>query len=458
MPVAGRKRAVHRPGGPYERMRRRQLHILLLAAAVIRFALLAVAWSHPERMLTPDSTDYLRLTGSLHAGEGFEREGRPEIFRTPGYPVFLLVAALFRSLGPGGVAAVQVLADVLLVYLTYLLASLVADRRSAVWAAAFQAVSVVSIVSSLRILSDGLYAVLFVLALCLLVLHLKAGGRWSLLSAAGVMGVACYVRPVGLVMAALMTAALLARPKRWRRAGAFAGVVLALVLPWVMRNGMVARYWGFSSFATDSMYFYAVPQLEADRTGQDAAALRARRKVVAGPPWGVGDPTPPPGPAARERARDARREILAHPASYAWLHLRGCVGVYLPGAPGLLELAGLTEGQRGTHDVLQREGLGAAARHYFGGSAEAIAMAVPLVLILALKYLAVAVCVVTRARRGLPVEIWLLVAVVAVGTFLPGPFGLPRYRVPLAPILSIAAGCGAVWLSSRLRRKAPASR
>jgi hypothetical protein len=129
--------------------------------------------------------------------------------------------------------------------------------------------------------------------------------------------------------------------------------------------------------------------------------------------------------------------------------------VYLPGAPAVLETLGLTRGQRGTSDVLRREGLLAAVRHYFGDNASAIILAVPLVLLLLVKYLAAA-GLLRRVRLRMPAEVYLLLAVVAVTTLLPGPFGLPRYRVPIEPVLSVAAGAGiaAALAGGRSRRAA----
>ncbi|MFW6133858.1 MAG: glycosyltransferase family 39 protein, partial [Planctomycetota bacterium] len=274
--------------------------ILILAAAV-RVALLLAAWGEPGRLLTPDSHEYAALARSLGNGEGFTADGQPEIFRTPGYPMLLLIGTVFQAARLQAVAVVQVLADVLLVYLTYLLAMLtVADRRAALAAAGWQAVCVVAVVSSVRILSDGTYACLLTLALCLVAAHLRTGRWWALLSGAGVTAAACYVRPVGLSMAVVMAAVLLTRRRRWRRTAAFAGVVAALLSPWVVRNWTEARYAGFSSFATDSMYYFAVPALRAERALQDPAAARdlQRRR---GARHAATQPTP--GDAAEWRAR-----------------------------------------------------------------------------------------------------------------------------------------------------------
>jgi len=70
-------------------MRRRALTLILLVAAAIRLAALAAAWNHPSRLLSPDSRDYFDLSASLATKGEFQRGGQAEIFRTPGYPVFL---------------------------------------------------------------------------------------------------------------------------------------------------------------------------------------------------------------------------------------------------------------------------------------------------------------------------------------------------------------------------------
>jgi 4-amino-4-deoxy-L-arabinose transferase-like glycosyltransferase len=436
-------------------MTRRPLLTILLLAAALRVGLLAGAWNHPDRLVTPDSEQYALLAQSLAEDGTFRRGGQAEIFRTPGYPFFLLVSVPFPQQGLRAACTIQAVLDVLLVYVTFLLGSMLAGRRAGLWAGAFQAVAAVALAASIRLLSDGLYALLFTLAVTLIVHHLKTRARWSLLSSAVVLAAACYVRPVGLVMAGLFAVALLCRPGRWRRAGAFAGIVAAAVAPWIVRNWAVARYAGFSSFAGDALYFYAVPEVTARVEGAEAAAVRERLRRRAEPRRGLDGDLPPPGPAAHRRLRRALAVIADHPGTYATVHLRGTAGVYLPGAPAVLEILGLTRGQRGTSDVLRREGLIAAVRHYFGDNVPAIVLAVPLVLLLLVKYLAAA-SVLRRVRLRMPAEVYLLVAVVAVTTLLPGPFGLPRYRVPIEPVLSVAAGAAvaAALAAGRSRRAA----
>ena len=154
------------------------------------------------------------------------------------------------------------------------------------------------------------------------------------------------------------------------------------------------------------------------------------------------------------------KTIRENPGAYAKIHLKGCLGLWIPGATDVLEIAGLSRGNRGTLDVLHRDGLWAAVNHYFGGNALGVIVAVPLVLIFLVKYIGVVTCVFVRFRFRMSAEAWLLVGVVVVSAILPGPFGLPRYRLPVAPLLSVAAAVG--WMTilnvSRRRRSDLAER
>jgi len=96
-------------------MKNKTLPIILCLAAILRLALLVSAWNRPEGFSTPDSEDYKTLAQSLVQHLDFQRDSQPEIFRTPGYPLFLSVGFL---LGWKFVIVVQVLLDVLVVYLT----------------------------------------------------------------------------------------------------------------------------------------------------------------------------------------------------------------------------------------------------------------------------------------------------------------------------------------------------
>ena len=449
---------------------------ILILALALRFALMISTWGDPQRAFTPDSKDYWRLSKSLYAWRAFHQNqpspGRKEdyywfsrmdpkderrwtrlspqaeIFRTPGYPLVLVPAQKL----PGGANSAlfgQIILDTGLVLLTFLLGRAALSHRAGLLAALFQALSPAAIASSCRILSDGLYAFLLAAAVLWLVSHFKTG-RWrSLVASAAALGLACYVRPIGLAMAVIFLLALLLRPKRFGRAGALAAIVLCMIAPWVARNTFVADYFGFSSFATDSMFNYSAPKTLARAEGISEDEARERMLADLKSPSRRGGHLTP-GALARERKRIALRVIRDHPATYAGIHLRGCLGFWLPGATDVLETAGLTRGQRGTLEVLNRKGVVAAARYYFAGQPAAWS-AVPMVVVLLAKYIGLLGLAAGKLRTRVGAAAMLMVLIVAASALLGGPASTPRFRVPAEPLLSLGAAGGWVLIAGRLR-------
>jgi len=497
-------------------MHSRGIKIVLLLALVVRLSLLAAAWNNEGGVFTPDSKGYVQLARTLVDGRFVDDAGRPEIFRTPGYPLFMLVGVpAGPELGWRVVLIVQVLIDVALVYLTYLLGSLLCGGRAGVLAAGLQAISAVAVASSLRILSDGLFAFLLTLAVLLLVFHWRSGRRWAIIACAGSLVAATYVRPVGLVyvmlIGAFLAIAATSRLLRRRRAsrtsnaesrmpnpvsslGLFAAICLAGLCPWVLRNAATADYVGFSSFAADSVYFYAAPEVLVRREGISPEAARLRMHKLDEQDEAHHSKPRMPGQAVEFRERISREIIGQDRGLYLRLHLRGVVGYFMPAANEVLEIAGLSSGQRGTSDILRQQGVWAAAKYYFGGNWQAMALAVPMVLILLVQYAGVLAWVVTRTIdrirgrsreaghgvgeaclsasfegdapamaanaavvppdvRSMTPVIVLLAVMVGVSSLLSGPFGLPRYRVPMMPIINLAAAAGLMVLGGLLRTR-----
>ena len=148
-------------------------------------------------------------------------------------------------------------------------------------------------------------------------------------------------------MAVLFVGVLLFRPRRFRRAGVFAGIFLACLAPWALRNAVVADYYGFSSFATDSAFKFSAPRVTAAEEGKttneakNALEIEEFRYITEEPSLSV-------GALAHWRARRAREVILSHPGTFAKIHVKGCGAFFLPGATDVLETAGVARGQRGT--------------------------------------------------------------------------------------------------------------
>jgi 4-amino-4-deoxy-L-arabinose transferase-like glycosyltransferase len=437
------------------------LRLILLAGLLVRAGLMACAWGHGDRLETPDSAGYKQVSDNLLAGKGFSIDDRPEIFRTPGYPLFVAIGAPFGQDWAYWVAGAQVLVDLGLICLTFLLGRSLCDGRTGLFAAAMLAVSPLAASAAVRILSDSLFAFLLLLAIFLLakftdrmaarILNsrirgaMAPGSWWMLIAASLVTVAACYVRPVGLGFVAIATLVLLAR--RWKAAVAFVLIVAAGLLPWVIRNGEAADYWGFTSFSSVNAFKYSAPAVLQDTSGksfdQGRAEMEARLREAL--PAGAS-----PGKEAAVRLEISKQVVSREPLRYARIHLKNDLAVWMPAATDIFEIAGLSVGSRGTIEKIRTLGPVGAIKAYFGGQMWLLWVAAPVALITLGQYL-LAICGAVRCiRLRMPAIYWLMILCVIFFALSPGPAAHPRFREPIEPLICLAAGAG---LASLLRRK-----
>jgi len=94
-----------------------------------------------------------------------------------------------------------------------------------------------------------------------------------------------------------------------------------------------------------------------------------------------------------------------------------------------------------------------AARGYFGESAMAVVLAAPMVGILAVRYAGVVFCLIGRLRWRMSAASWLMLLMFVAAALAPGPANHPRFRVPVAPLVSVAAAAGWMGLGAALRQR-----
>lgn len=409
--------------------------LLGLALAARLAVWLGGCW-HPAALLTPDSHDYVRLAGGLAHGQ-FGEPGRPEIFRVPGYPVFLSVVGLV-SKSPAWVCLIQALLDVVTCALVWRLGRRVFGERAGRWALLFQATSVVSITYCSRVLSETLFTLAMVGLASLLAEEWSTQRRRPAVGALAVgvlVAVSSYVRAIGGPLVVLVVAGFLAT-RRWRAALTAGAAAVVLLLPWHLRNRAQTGFAGFSTVAAVNSYRYNACMLLAEQNGIPFAEQQARIDAEFS---ALAD--------ARAVAEFARREgwraIASRPARYAVLHLRTIPRNLFPAVGDLLQTFGVRVGGSGTLAVLQTQGLVAAVRHYFSGRWAWAVAVLPCVLWLGLVcgLAAVGGWMLIREHWRQP-AVWLTGLAALYFLVAPGGAAHPRFGVPLMPLISVLAAGG----------------
>jgi 4-amino-4-deoxy-L-arabinose transferase-like glycosyltransferase len=388
--------------------------------------------------LYTDEVQYQEIAVNLVEGRGFMMEGRLTSWRPPLYPFVLSV--LYRIAGttdPDVVRIVQAVVSLGTVVSVYLLARTIFGRRIAPLAAAIMAFYPSLLFYNNHLLSEVLFIFLGTLAAWAFAAYLRAPRPATLVLAAVGLGLSVLARdivwPTVFIMIALMKYAAALPWRRWAaHSVALVVILLALTVPWVVRNTRVQGT--FTLIATNGGMVFLAGNYENtpwDRPWR-SHALESHLKVAALFPRELSE-----GVQQKLAVRRALAFIEEHP----WLTLRNTV----------IRVANVWG--------LEREVIGVFLKGLYGSTGAATVVGVTVAIFAG--YILVAVgglaglCF-ALGRGGPSMGAHLYVAaLVAFVTLAHAPVsGHPRYHLPLIPLLAVYAAHawdvrGELWAARR---------
>jgi len=423
-----------------ERHRRGLPYAVLAVAAIAHLQYAAGSSSGHTRW---DSAEYLANARMLAAGAGFrDAVEQPEARRTPAYPLFL-AAFLAAGAGIAAIVTAQHLIAIALAPAVYALTlSIGGDALAAAVAGLLVAIDPGQIYMADVVMAEVLMSMTIFAAVALLA-RLARRPSFGVAAAAGLaVAASVFVKPaaVYLWIPLLLWVAVAVVPRRVAVVAAFTVAALALPLLWSLRNEKAAGTFALSSIAgEDLFYFRAAGAVAMERTGFTfvplpfggeeafrreffrtqqrqftvlAGALRARA-------FGAHAATMTQAQLSAFDGAVARRILREHPA-----------GTLMIGVNGALHLL--------------FDSAWEYANGLYGGWTRIFAILLQFALSVATVVLAAAGFF--RLRRRDARAAWLLATVllyfVAV---LSGPEHEQwRYRVPIAPLFAVLAGCSAL--------------
>jgi lipopolysaccharide/colanic/teichoic acid biosynthesis glycosyltransferase len=420
--------------------RRQALTAILGLTILVRVALASAAFAHTRDaslFWSADTATYIAPAASLARG-AFEAFGEPEIRRTPGYPLLLLPGVLL-----GHVTAVTIGLQLLLAaataWLVHQLALLLSgEPQIALGAAALYALEPLSLLLSLKLLSETLFTFLFLASLYAWLRHFGRPGWRVLLASAVGLAAAVYVRPTAYFLP-LGVAAFLAVGPEWRvtrrtmaSATVFLLVCASLIGAWQLRNRAAAGYGRFSGNEDVNLWLYSLAVEAGDRPN---GFLEAKADSGGGPIgfWALHP----------EQLQWPMRDRLAYFRTRALATLSG-----KPLRALELQLAGSANAM---FNPAARSVLGLFVAQPSPSTRGWLPLTVLLAGLLFGTYLLGALGLVVVARRGLFTALFLAALIGYFALLAGGPIGTSRYRQPVMPLACILAAIGCHALATAAR-------
>jgi len=265
--------------------------IIVSLLIIFRIALFIYFVVSGGQYIHPDSALYLELAGQLiETGDFFlpssqpieikpfgilsENSGRvlhslaplgPEVFRTPGYPAFLVLLHWFGSDNPYAIVFVQELIYGLSIYIFYRYGRPLFNTNLVRAGVIFMLFSSGGLVWPKFLLSEALFLP-FLLAGILCIGHYLKNSDGRLLIATGIiMGVGAWVRPAiqffPLIAAVTIILFNITNRKKWLHSTTMLLVFMLVISPWLIRNYYHYGQIYMSGQASNMIAHYHVPMI-----------------------------------------------------------------------------------------------------------------------------------------------------------------------------------------------------
>jgi 4-amino-4-deoxy-L-arabinose transferase-like glycosyltransferase len=442
------------------------LPFVLVLAFTIRASVFVGAWWCAQDFsgfYAKDTSSYLQPASELLATGNFSTEGVPEIMRTPGYPLLLVLGMKLGHVEPVTIF-LQIILSCLTCYFVYAITQQVfGDTRAAIWAAFLLSLEPLSILYSCLLLSDTLFVFLLVAALNWMIRARQQGHfvNW-LLSAIALAG-AIYTRPLGyfLPLALTLTLFIWAIVKRKRKllfnTAVFCLLTMSLVGLWQVRNRLTTGYAGFSTTPEIVLYFYHTGAVRAQQQGIPFYQVVEQLGYYDSDIYFRNHPeqqTWTPSQRYAYLRNEGFKALRQTPIVYVQIYVRGMLVMLLD--PGVVEYLKLFQqyqksdrllnlmAQQGVVAVMQRVITENPSLAFWGSLLGLILLSFYFLSFIGLKDLSV------LAHLSLVILLCTSFYLIAISG---GIIAVSRFRMPLMPIISVFAGHGLVVLLAGRKAK-----
>ncbi|HAT12827.1 MAG TPA: hypothetical protein DCS91_03810 [Microcoleaceae bacterium UBA11344] len=408
-----------------------------------------------------DTGSFMQPAFQLIEHGKFFNNGQPELFRTPGYPLFLIPGMLLGHLEIVTIP-MQIFLDCFTIYLIYKIAlHLFKVEKIATLCAFLYAIEPLAVLRSSILMSESLFTTLLSLFLYQLIVFFDSRSWKHLIFAAIALTASIYVRPIAYYLPFPIAAILLVKSSIKKpinklliiQSCVFFMVTMSSLGIWQLRNYIQTGYSGFTAVSDYNLYCY------------NGASVISREKNI--PFKKVFEQL---GCTEREKyftihpeqqqwsqaqiyiymGKEGKKMIQSHPFTYSIYHLEGMLATLIetPGKRYLRLFSSSFEKSVSLVNQMPKVLTGTAnfTKVIELAKKSPILLGVDAILLLLLctYYLGVGVALLSKKFViNMPVITLFSVAVYLVT--LSGVVGANRFRLTIMPIICLLAGYG-LWL------------
>lgn len=251
------------------------LPVVFAVALALRLTWWAVAhFVGDYGFTTHDSAQYLRLAHNLlHFGEFSQSQTAPfypDVVRTPGYPLWLVLFGWMSS----STAVIALVQSVLGAFVPVIAAKTAKALHlpGSGWAALILALDAGLVVFTPLVLTDGLFTLLFAIWFHRMV-TVRSGLGW--MTTALLAGVLVLVRPSGLVLPIITVVWSIARMGLKPFALLVAAAAMLLPMGWMLRNYSTQNTFTLSTIGPNTLYLFHAAAVKAQGENRSFSTVQA---------------------------------------------------------------------------------------------------------------------------------------------------------------------------------------
>ncbi|MBN2144780.1 MAG: glycosyltransferase family 39 protein [Candidatus Aureabacteria bacterium] len=399
---------------------------------------------------SPDSQSYLTASLSLEKNHSFYASSSPEIFRTPGYPLFLyLIKQIHHS--SHTIILIQILISLLSLYLLFCIVSKFISEKAAFISSVLYCLDPLSNLYTLKIMPETLFTFFILFFLQTILLAGKTNQYRHYLLAGILAAMASYIRPLAqfLILIPCFQSIFLimkkhpVRPRLWINYLIMIGSFYVCIFPWQWRNYKKADYFGMSTVTAVNLYFYRAAAVLAEVKGIDYYSMR--KEMGAYDSSIVIEKNPElknasSGKIASFIEKEGKNIIFGHLKTYLKIHWQGIIRILLdPGSAEFLKYFGLYKEGSGLLGQCISHGVLTALTDLFKTN--------PILFWLTLfsspwNFFLAAFTIWFLIKKEFPFEIRVMVLLFILYFLIlsGGPEATGRFRIPILPVMTMAAG------------------